>query len=67
MEEKEEFSVEETLKRLEEITEMLEDTETSLSDSMKYYTEGVKLVKECKDNLTDIEKEMIVLSGENSD
>ncbi len=63
MEEKK-FSVEESIKRLEEITELLEKPETTLADSMKYYEEGVKLIKECKDSLADVEKEMIILSGE---
>ena len=61
----EEFSIEDVIKRLEEITKLLEDADTSLADSMKYYTEGVNLVKKCKDNLCDVEKEMIILDGEN--
>lgn len=65
MSEEKEFSIEAAMKRLEEITGLLEDADTSLADSMKYYSEGVKLVKECKDSLTEVEKEMIILNGDN--
>ena len=58
--EKEDFSIEESLKKIEAITAVLE------KDSLAAYAEGVQLVQACKDNLCDVEKEMIVLSGENS-
>ena len=50
--EKKDFSIEESLKKIEAITAA--------------YAEGVQLVQACKDDLCDVEKEMIVLSGENS-
>lgn len=37
-----------------------------VKDSLAAYAEGVQLVQACKDDLCDVEKEMIVLSGENS-
>ena len=64
--EKEDFSIEESLKKIEAITAVLENPATSLKDSLAAYAEGVQLVQACKDNLCDVEKEMIVLSGENS-
>ena len=60
--EKEDFSIEESLKKIEAITAVLENPATSLKDSLAAYAEGVQLVQACK----DVEKEMIVLSGENS-
>jgi exodeoxyribonuclease VII small subunit len=67
MEKEEDFSIEDSIKRLEEIAKILENPATSLKDSMTTYTEGVNLIKACKDHLCDVEKEMIILTGENSD
>jgi exodeoxyribonuclease VII small subunit len=38
---------EESLKRLQEISEMLENEEVSLDDSVKIYEEGIRLSKQC--------------------
>ena len=38
---------EESLKRLQEISEMLESEEVSLDESIKIYEEGIKLSKQC--------------------
>lgn len=64
--EKKNFSIEESLNKIEAITAVLENPATSLKDSLAAYAEGVQLVQACKDDLCDVEKEMIVLSGENS-
>jgi len=40
-------SFEESLKRLQEISEILESEEASLEESIKLYEEGIKLSKEC--------------------
>lgn len=40
-------SIEEKLKRLEIITSILEDSETTLEDSIELFEEGAKLSKEC--------------------
>jgi exodeoxyribonuclease VII small subunit len=67
MENVDNFSIEESIKRLEEIAKVLENPDTSLKTSMEIYSEGVKLIKACKDHLCDVEKEMIILTGENGD
>ncbi len=36
-----------SLKRLQEISELLESDEVSLEDSIKLYEEGIKLSKDC--------------------
>lgn len=59
--EKKDFSIEESLKKIEAITAVLENPATSLKDSLAAYAEGVQLVQACKDDLCDVEKEMIVL------
>ena len=38
---------EEALKRLKEISELLENEDVSLDDSIKIYEEGIKLSKQC--------------------
>ena len=42
---------EESLKRLQEISELLEDEGTSLDDSIKLYEEGIELSKFCFERL----------------
>ena len=60
----ERFDLEAALARLEDIAGILEKQDTPLRDALDVYSEGVKLIKECRDNLSDVEKEMIVLSKE---
>ena len=60
----ERFDLEAALARLEDIAGVLEKQDTPLRDALDVYSEGVKLIKECRDNLCDVEKEMIVLSKE---
>ena len=60
----ERFDLEAALARLEDIAGILEKQDTLLRDALDVYSEGVKLIKECRDNLCDVEKEMIVLSKE---
>ena len=44
-------SFEESLKRLQKISELLEDEGTSLDDSIKLYEEGIELSKFCFERL----------------
>lgn len=46
-------SFEESLKRLQEISEILESDEASLEDSIKLYEEGITLSKNCYNLLND--------------
>lgn len=56
------FSIEDSFEELENIIEKLEEEDTSLNDAVKLYSDGVKLLRMCKVNLEDVEKEIIVLS-----
>ncbi|MBQ9200461.1 MAG: exodeoxyribonuclease VII small subunit [Lachnospiraceae bacterium] len=56
--------IEEAFERLEEINKLLESSETSLKDSIALYTEGVKLVGACRENLEGVEKEIQILNDE---
>ena len=51
-------SFEEKIKELEEIVGILENGESSLDESIKKYTEAMKLVKQCDEELTQIEKKV---------
>ena len=57
-------SIEESFERLEEIIRMLEDPKTGLSDAMKYYTEGVKLLEGSRAVLEGVEQELKILNPE---
>ena len=45
------MKLEESMKRLEEITEILNSGDKSLDECLKLYEEGVKLAKTCLDSL----------------
>ena len=59
-----EKTLEEAFEKLGELAERLEDSETSLEDSFRYYEEGMKLVKSCHDKIDRVEKQIQVLGGE---
>ena len=63
-EEKDKFRVEEAFEELEKIISQLEDDSVPLKESIQLYGEGAKLLSRCKEELTGIEKEMIII-GEN--
>lgn len=46
---------ESAMARLEEITELLENGETGLEDSIELYTEGLKIARSCDEKLSDAE------------
>ena len=49
---------EDKIKALEEIINTLENGEVSLDESITKYTEAMKLVKECDDELKQIEEKV---------
>ncbi|MGI5895776.1 MAG: exodeoxyribonuclease VII small subunit [Oscillospiraceae bacterium] len=58
------MSIEAALERLQKITELLEQGELSLDESLKLYEEGVGLTKTCKKMLDEAELKITVLSAE---
>ena len=58
------MSIEAALGRLEEIAAILENSQTGLKESVDVYSEGVQLINRCKNYLCDVEKEMIMLTGQ---
>ena len=63
-EKKDTFQLEEAFKELETIILQLESDTVPLKESIALYGKGAKLLSECKDELSGIEKEMIII-GEN--
>lgn len=55
-------SFEEAIVRLETIVKLLESGEASLDESIKLYSEGVKLVGECNKKLDETERKIKLLS-----
>lgn len=58
------MSIEDAFVRLDEITAILENAQTGLKESLEVYAEGVQLINKCRNYLCDVEKEMIMLSGQ---
>lgn len=55
-------SYEQSMKRIEEIVEILESSELTIDESMKLYEEGVKLTAFCNKYLDNAEQKIIKLS-----
>ena len=58
------MTFEENVESLEKIIKSLEDENISLSESMKLYKNGVKLVGQCNQMLDKVEKEIKILEEE---
>ncbi len=54
-----ENSFEQSLTRIKEIVQKLEDNELSLDESIKLYQEGINLTTECYNKLNEVEKQSI--------
>jgi len=63
----EDLKFEEALARLEEIVRTLEGGKTSLDDSMKYYEEGVKLVRICNEKLETARMKIVTVSQDGTE
>lgn len=61
---KDTFQLEEAFKELEIIISQLESDSIPLKESIALYGKGARLLLECKEELSGIEKEMIII-GEN--
>ena len=53
-----------TLKRLEEISEKIQDSKVGLDESMKLYEEGVALAKEAYGELSEVKGKVSVLKAD---
>ena len=58
------LSIEENFAKLEEVIRRLEDGETSLEEAFAAYSDGMRLVKACNDQIDRVEKQVLELSEE---
>lgn len=58
---KKKFDIDQGFEQLDEILAKLSGEEIKLPEAVKLYTGGVGLVKQCKDSLDKVEKELIIL------
>lgn len=58
---KKKLSIEEAMRRLDEISTLMAKEDVTLEESFQLYNEGTKLVKESKALLTGVEKQLIIL------
>ncbi len=58
---KKKLNFEQSLNRLEEIVEKMQNSEISLDNSLELYKEGIELSLFCSDSLSIIEKEVTEL------
>ena len=54
-----EKTIEEAFQELESLAEKLEDSNTSLEDSFRFYKQGMELLKFCSGRLDTVEKKML--------
>ena len=58
----EEKTLEESFTELDGLAEKLEDRETSLEDSFRFYRQGMELLKFCSEKLDTVEKKMLQIN-----
>jgi len=66
MEDKKEMTLEESFEALEEVIAKLEDDETPLEEAFNQYKVGMDLLKNSNELIDRVEKQVKVLSGEES-
>lgn len=57
-------ALETAFEELDDLIEQMEYKETSLEESFKLYTAGMKLIKYCNDSLDKVEKKLIEINEE---
>lgn len=55
-------ALEENFKQLEAMIEKLEDKEIGLEESFALYEQGMKLLKQCNDQIDRVEKKVMVMN-----
>ncbi|MDD6203244.1 MAG: exodeoxyribonuclease VII small subunit [Lachnospiraceae bacterium] len=61
---KEEKTLNEMMKELDEHVRKLEADDISLEDSFQIYEEGMKLIKQCNAKIDRVEKKVLELNGD---
>lgn len=60
------MTIEENFLKIEETIEKLEAEDVSLEDAFLAYSEGMKLLKECNDQIDKVEKKVLKLAEDGS-
>lgn len=60
-------TLEQSFEKLEQIIGNLENGDVSLEDSFKLYSEGMKLIQNCNQQLDKVEKKIVVLNQKEGD
>lgn len=63
-EKQKELSLEENFAGLEEIIEKLESDDLTLEEAFKAYSDGMRLLKACNDQIDRVEKQVLKLTEE---
>lgn len=58
------MSIEEDIKKMEEITNKLKVGETPLEESLKLFEEGITIAKRVEKNLSEMERKVEILTSE---
>ncbi len=64
---KKSFPFEESLSKLEELVERMENGDLSLEDSLKSFEEGIKLTRDCQKALKTAEQKVKLLIEQNGE
>ena len=64
---KKNLSFEESIEALEELVNSLEEGDLSLEDSLEAFEQGIKLTKECQQQLSVAEQKVALLTGDGDD
>lgn len=59
---RQETTIEESLKELDDIVEKLESREISLEESFTMYQKGMELLKQCSGKIDKVEKKMMKIN-----
>ena len=58
------MTIEETFAKIEETIEKLEQDDIALEDAFAAYSEGMKLLKDCNDQIDKVEKKVLKLAAD---
>ena len=58
------MTIEETFAKIEETIEKLEQDDIALEDAFAAYSEGMKLLKDCNEQIDKVEKKVLKLASD---
>ena len=61
---KKNMTIEENFAKLEDTLALLESDEVTLEEAFAAYSEGMKLLKQCNDQIDKVEKQVLKFSGD---